>query len=157
MSIALFSSTIRYGLAGAAVVLGLLTWLAVRSGRTRAGAMLGIGTLAAAGALAGEGLIALAVRIAAPGTASFNQYRWVFLSPYGRWGLYIGCVAVAAIVVLSWRASRGSSAWRRAILVGLRGAAATAAMIVFLEPAVELRQVAREPNRIAILIDNSRS
>ncbi len=157
MSIALFSSMIRYGLAAAAIILGLATWLAVRNGRTRAGAILGIGTLAAIGALVGEGLIALTVRLAAPGAADFNQYRWVFLSPYGRWGLYIGLGAVAAIVALSWRASRGSSAWRRAILVGLRGAAATAAMIVFLEPAVELRQVAREPNRIAVLIDNSRS
>src|SRR5262245_22583939 len=30
-------------------------------------------------------------------------------------------------------------------------------MVVFLEPAVELRQVGREPNRIAVLIDVSKS
>ncbi|MDQ3370593.1 MAG: glutamine amidotransferase, partial [Myxococcota bacterium] len=30
-------------------------------------------------------------------------------------------------------------------------------LVVFLEPAVELRQVAREPNRIAIVVDDSRS
>jgi hypothetical protein len=157
MSIALFSSTMRIALAIAALVLALATWLVVRRGHARAGAVLGIGTLAAVGALAGEGLIALTVRLAAPAAASFNEYRWVFLSPYGRWGLYIGLTAVGAIVALSWRASRGSSAWRRAVLVGLRGAAATAAMVVFLEPAVELRQVAREPNRIAVLIDDSTS
>jgi uncharacterized membrane protein len=157
MSIALFSSTMRVCLAVLAIILALATLVVVRRGHSRAGAVLGIGTLAAGGALAGEGLIALTVRLAAPGAADFNQYRWVFLSPYGRWGLYIGLIAVGLIVALSWRASRGSSAWRRAILVGLRGAAATAAMIVFLEPAVELRQVAREPNRIAVLIDNSRS
>ena len=157
MSIALFSSTMRVCLAVLAVVLALATLLVVRRGHSRAGAVLGVGTLAAGGALAGEGLIALTVRLAAPGASDFNQYRWVFLSPYGRWGLYIGLIAVGLIVALSWRASRGSSPWRRAILVGLRGAAATAAMIVFLEPAVELRQVAREPNRIAILIDDSRS
>lgn len=157
MSIALFSTTLRYGLAIAAVVLGLATLLAVRRGHARAGAMLGIATLAAIGALAGEALIALTVRLAAPGASDFNEYRWVFLSPYGRWGLYIGLAVVGTIVVLSWRASRGSSAWRRALLVGLRGAAAVAAMVVFLEPAVELRQVAREPNRIAVLIDNSKS
>lgn len=157
MSISLFSSTMRIALAIAAVVLALATWIMVRRGRSRAGAALGIATLAAIGALAGEALIALTVRLAAPATASFNEYRWVFLSPYGRWGLYIGMAAVGVIVALSWRASRGSSAWRRAILVGLRGAAATAAMVVFLEPAVELRQVAREPNRIAVLIDDSKS
>src|SRR5262249_8865554 len=50
-----------------------------------------------------------------------------------------------------------TSPWRRALLIGLRGAAAVAAMVVFLEPAVELRQVAREPNRIAVLIDDSKS
>jgi uncharacterized membrane protein len=157
MSIALFSSTMRVCLAVLAIILALATLVVVRRGHSRAGAVLGIGTLAAGGALAGEGLIALTVRLAAPGAADFNQYRWVFLSPYGRWGLYIGLIAVGLIVALSWRASRGSSAWRRAVLVGLRGAAATAAMIVFLEPAVELRQVAREPNRIAVLIDDSRS
>jgi uncharacterized membrane protein len=157
MSIALFSSLMRLALAAAAVVLALATWVAIRRGHARAGAMLGVATLAAVGALVGEGLIAMTVRLAAPGAADFNQYRWVFLSPYGRWGLYIGIVAVAAIVVLAWRASRGASAWRRAALVALRGAAAVAAMVVFLEPAVELRQVAREPNRIAMLVDTSRS
>ena len=39
-------------------------------------------------------------------------------------------------------------------MIGLRGGAAVGALVVFLEPAVELRQVAREPNRIAVLIDD---
>ena len=42
-------------------------------------------------------------------------------------------------------------------MIGLRAGAAVGALVVFLEPAVELRQVAREPNRIAILIDDSKS
>jgi uncharacterized membrane protein len=42
-------------------------------------------------------------------------------------------------------------------MIGLRAGAAVTALVVFLEPAVELRQVAREPNRIAILIDDSTS
>jgi uncharacterized membrane protein len=157
MNIVLFSMSSRIAIAIAAVVLVLATLIAVRSGRSRIGAVLGVGALAAIGALVGEGLVALTVRLAAPATADFNEYRWVFLSPYGRWGLYIGVIAVAAIVALSWRSSRGASAWRRATLIGLRGAAAVAAMVVFLEPAVELRQVAREPNRIAVLIDDSKS
>lgn len=157
MNIALFSMSVRLALAGAAAVLAVATLVAVRRGRTRIGAGLGVGALAAVGSLIGEGLIALTVRLAAPAMADFNEYRWVFLSPYGRWGLYIGIAAVSAIVALSWRASRGASVWRRALLIGLRGAAAVAAMIVFLEPAIELRQVAREPNRIAVLIDDSKS
>ena len=36
-------------------------------------------------------------------------------------------------------------------MIGLRAGAAVGALVVFLEPAVELRQVAREPNRIAVL------
>src|SRR3569623_2186166 len=42
-------------------------------------------------------------------------------------------------------------------MIALRGGAALGARVVFLEPAVELRQVAREPNRIAVLIDDSKS
>jgi uncharacterized membrane protein len=157
MNIVLFSSTMRYGLAIAGAVLLIATIIAVKRGRARLGTVLGVGALAALGALAGEALVALTVWIAAPGTADFNEYRWVFLSPYGRWGFYIGLVIVSGIVVLAWRASRGASTWRRAILIGLRGAAAVGALVVLLEPAVELRQVAREPNRIAILIDDSKS
>ncbi|MBZ0236358.1 MAG: glutamine amidotransferase, partial [Deltaproteobacteria bacterium] len=38
-----------------------------------------------------------------------------------------------------------------------RSSTAGIALIVFLQPAVELRQVAREPNRVAIVVDDSRS
>jgi uncharacterized membrane protein len=157
VTIALFSAHLRYALAIAAAVLALATLLVVRRGHTRVGAALGVATLAAVGALAGEALVALTVRLAAPGASDFNDHRWVFLSPWGRLGLYLGGAAVVAIVLLSWRASRGAAVWRRAMLVGLRGGAATVALVVFLEPAVELRQVAREPNRIAVLIDDSKS
>ncbi|NVB79612.1 MAG: hypothetical protein HOV81_14545 [Kofleriaceae bacterium] len=157
MSISLWPSTVRYALALAGALLLLIAYLANRRGYSRASAALAIAAITALGALAGEALVTITVRLAAPGAADFNTYRWVFLSPYGRWGLYIGMLVVAAIVVLAWRGSRGSSAWRRATLIGLRGAAAVGAMVVLLEPAVELRQVAREPNRIAVLIDDSKS
>jgi uncharacterized membrane protein len=157
MSIGLFSMTTRYGLGAAAIVLALATLVAVRTGRARIGAALGVAALAAIGALVGEGLVALTVRLAAPGTADFNEYRWVFLAPYGRLGLYLGGACVLGIAALSWRASKNAPVWRRAMLVGLRGAAAFGALVVFLEPAVELRQVAREPNRIAVLVDDSKS
>src|SRR3954471_23124860 len=157
MNIVLFSSTMRYALAIAGALFLIVTIVAVKRGRPRFGTFAGVGALAALGALAGEALVALTVRIAAPGAADFNEYRWVFLSPYGRWGFYIGLVVVIAIVVLAWRGSRGAPTWRRATLIGLRGGAAVGALVVLLEPAVELRQVAREPNRIAVLIDDSLS
>jgi len=157
VNIVLFSTWVRYGLAAAFVVLMVATVLAVRRGRGGLGAALGVAALLSGGALAAEALVALTVRLAAPGAADFNEYRWVMLAPWGRLGLALGGAAVIGIVALSWRASRGAPAWRRATMIGLRAGAAVGALVVFLEPAVELRQVAREPNRIAILIDDSKS
>ena len=157
MSIVLFSMALRIVLAIVGVVFLVGAVLFIRAGRPRLGAAAGVGALSALGALAGEALTALTVRLAAPSSADFNEYRWVFLSPWGRLGLYLGGACVVAIVGLSWRATRGANPWRRTILIGLRGAAALGALVVFLEPAVELRQVAREPNRIAVLVDDSRS
>ncbi len=157
MNIVLFSSFVRYGLIAAAVILVLATAIAIKKGHGRISAALGVGALLAIGALVAEALIALTVWLAAPAATDFNEYRWVMLAPWGRLGLMLGGIAVVAITLLAWRASKGSRGWRRASMIGLRAGAAVAALVVFLEPAVELRQVAREPNRIAILIDDSRS
>ncbi len=157
MNIVLFSTLMRVSLAAAAVLLIIATVVAVRRGYGGLGALLGVAALLSGGALAAEALVALTVRLAAPGATDFNEYRWVFLAPWGRVGLALGGAAVAGIIALSWRASRGANAWRRAMMIGLRAGAAVTALVVFLEPAVELRQVAREPNRIAILIDDSKS
>jgi len=126
VNISLFSDSLRYGLAIAAAVLLVATVVAVRRGRGRLGAALGVGALASGGALLAELLVALTVRLAAPSTAEFNEYRWVMLAPWGRPGLALGAAAVIAIVALSWRASRGAPAWRRAMMIGLRGGAAVA-------------------------------
>jgi uncharacterized membrane protein len=155
MTIALLGWPLRLALIGAAVVLGVGALLARRR-RTLATALL-VGALVAGGALVAEGLVAVTVRLAAPHTADFNEFRWVLLSPWRRTGLLAGVAAVAVIAVLAWRATRGASPGRRAALVALRLAAAAVALLVFLEPAIELRQVAREPNRIAVLVDDSRS
>ena len=157
MNIILFPSLVRYGLAVACVLLAVLTVWVVRRGKGGLGGLTGVLAVLSGGALAAEALVNLTVRLAAPGAADFNEYRWVMLAPWGRLGLALGGAAVIAIVLLSWRASRGASAWRRATMIGLRAGAAVGALVVFLEPAVELRQVAREPNRIAVLIDDSRS
>lgn len=157
MSIVLFSMAFRIALAVSGVVCGVFAAIFGKTGRSRLAVGFAVAALALLGALAGEGLVKLTVWLAAPTSADFNEYRWVFLSPWGRIGLYLGGACVVAIVLLSWRASSGASPWRRATMIGLRGAAAIGALVVFLEPAVELRQVAREPNRIAVLIDDSKS
>jgi len=157
VNIVLFTPPIRVALAVAALVLIVATIGFVKRGRGGLGALLGVAALISGGALAAEALVALTVRLAAPGAADFNEYRWVFLAPWGRLGLALGAAAVAGIIALAWRATRGANAWRRATMIGLRAGAAVTALVVFLEPAVELRQVAREPNRIAVLIDDSKS
>ncbi len=157
MNITLFSSSVRYGVIAVTLVLALATWLSSRRGTGRVSTMLGTLTLISLGALIAEGLITLTVRLAAPNATNFNEYRWVLLAPWGRLGLALGVSAVAIVAVLAWRASRGARGWRRSAMVGLRVGAAASALVVFLEPAVELRQVAREPNRIAVLVDDSAS
>ncbi len=157
MNIVLFSTLGRAALAAAAVLLIVSTVVAVRRGHGGLGALLGVAALLSGGALVAEALVALTVRLAAPGASDFNEYRWVFLAPWGRLGLALGGAAVAGVIALAWRATQGANAWRRATMIGLRAGAAVAALVVFLEPAVELRQVAREPNRLAVLIDDSRS
>ena len=157
MNIVLFSSLMRVGLAVAAMLLIAATIVAVKRGYGGLGALLGVAALLSGGALAGEALVALTVRLAAPSASDFNEYRWVMLAPWGRLGLALGGAAVIGIVALSWRATRGAPAWRRATMIGLRAGGAVAALVMFIEPAVELRQVAREPNRIAVMIDDSQS
>jgi uncharacterized membrane protein len=157
VNIVLFTTLVRVSLAVAALALIVATIVFVRRGHGGLGALTGVAALLAGGALAAEALVALTVRLAAPGATDFNEYRWVFLAPWGRLGLALGGATVAGIIALSWRASRGANAWRRATMIGLRAGAAVTALVVFLEPAVELRQVAREPNRIAMLIDDSKS
>ena len=81
MNIVLFSSPMRLRARDRRRVVLVVATVAVARGRARAGAVLGVGAIAALGALAGEALVALTVRLAAPGAADFNEYRWVFLSP----------------------------------------------------------------------------
>jgi uncharacterized membrane protein len=157
VTVALLDDRARLLLAAFAVLAaGVAIRLGRRGLRTATTAALAL-ALAAVGALIAEGLVALTVRWAAPRTAEFNQHRWVLLAPWRRLGLWVGSSIVVAIALLAWRASRGVSPLRRAPLIVLRVAAALLALVVFLEPAVELRQVAREPNRVALVIDDSRS
>jgi hypothetical protein len=100
MNIVLFSPLVRESLAVAAVLLIVATIVVVRRGYGGLGALLGVAALLGGGALAAEALISLSVRIAAPGATDFNEYRWVFLAPWGRLGLALGAIAVAGIVAL---------------------------------------------------------
>ncbi len=105
-----------------------------------------------------EQATALIVRGEAPAAVDFNEYRWVFLSPWGRGALAIAVIAAAVTLVFTALSTRLTHRpWRWSLIVAMRALALAVALVLFLQPAVELRQVAREPNHVALLIDDSAS
>jgi len=167
VDIALFTPRARLICAVATGVLfvlafGLRRWRRGRSGPspTLEASAIAATLLALGGAVAlgGEQLVALAVRSAAPEGTSFNEWRWVLGAPWGRAGIIAGFAVVALTLLFGYRGTvRERPLWRRALLVALRAGASAAALVLFLEPALELRHVTREPNHVAILVDDSRS
>ena len=90
--------------------------------------------------------------------ATYNAWRFALLAPWPRWVLAALVLAAAAAVLLAWRGLRGEArAGRRAALVALRTLSALAALFLVAEPAVQLLQTARVKNRLAVLVDRSRS
>ncbi|GAB4512977.1 MAG: hypothetical protein Tsb0020_31100 [Haliangiales bacterium] len=157
MSFVLFSAVERVAIiAGAVGFAGLATALGRRGSRVAVPLALAAAVLA--GLALCELAVALALDAAGPDVSAFNEHRWVLLSPWGRGGLILGVLGAVSAVVLGWRTSASArTPLERAVLVSLRAAAAAAALTLFLQPAVELRQVAREPNHVAVLIDDSAS
>jgi uncharacterized membrane protein len=87
----------------------------------------------------------------------FNEGDLLFL---GDWGL--GTVVVlgllgALVLGLSWYDLRDMTRARRWSLIVLRLAVYGLAVLVLLEPALELKNVTRVKNHVAVLVDNSRS
>ena len=112
------------------------------------GASLGVATL----------LGDVAVQQAVGSTEAFNARRWRTLSSWGTWGASVAMVVAAAAFALSaWTTRTMPSAIGRGLSIGLRGAAIAVALVLFFQPALELRHETRERNRIAILVDVSRS
>jgi uncharacterized membrane protein len=109
-------------------------------------------------ALAGEQVIAFAIGRAAPSGLDFNEWRWVVSAPWGRVGIAVGLGLIGLTLILAWYGTRRETRLlRRTLIVGLRAGACAAAAILFLEPALELRHVTREPNHVAVLVDDSLS
>jgi len=89
---------------------------------------------------------------------TYDSWRLAAQSPLPTWAVALLGVAAVASVVLAWRGLRGEPRRaRRAALLALRAVAAAVAVFLVLEPAVELLQTARVRNRLAILVDVSRS
>ncbi len=158
MTIALFDQGLRVALL-AIVGLALLgSFLSARLHRSQLAAILTIVAFFSGGALLLELLASLLVRGMAGDAADFNEYRWVLLSPWERGALWLGVLAgVSSIALTALSTRRMHAPWRWAAVVGLRTAGVLTGLVLFVQPAVELRQVAREPNRVAILVDTSLS
>lgn len=158
MAIGLFDDGLRVALL---VFLGITLLLSAGlrwRGLQRPSAIVAILAFFAGGALLVEFSASLLIESATNGKADFNEYRWVLLSPWERSALWIGgACAFLSVGLTAYSTRTMHSPWRWAAVIGLRSAAVLTAMVLFVQPAVELRQVAREPNRIAILIDDSLS
>ncbi len=90
--------------------------------------------------------------------ATYNAWRLTTLTPLPHWAVALLALAAVAAVALAWRGLRAEPRQRRrAALLALRIAAALLAVLALVEPAVELLRTARVRNRLAVLVDTSRS
>jgi len=88
----------------------------------------------------------------------YNAWRVAFLAPWPHWALALLALGAAAALLLAWRGLRGEPrVVRRAALLALRTLAALSLLFLVAEPAVQLLQTARVKNRLAVLVDRSRS
>lgn len=89
--------------------------------------------------------------------AVYNESQVLFLGSWGpRWLAAFILIGVI-ILVLTWLDLREMRASHRRILLGLRTAAIVLGIVFAAEPALELRDVERIPNKIAVLFDDSAS
>lgn len=87
----------------------------------------------------------------------FNRGGVLFLSNWPQWMIGVAVCAALLVCVLTWLDVREMGRGRRYTLVGLRGVILTLALLVVLEPALELEQVSVVPNHVAVLVDVSES
>src|SRR5688500_17801729 len=89
---------------------------------------------------------------------AFTDWRIAIGSHLPRSLLVLLCAAAGfalafSAVSLLWERPRG----RAGLLLGLRALAIAACLLVALQPVLELGQVTRVPNHVAVLVDTSRS
>ena len=93
-----------------------------------------------------------------PASDGYNAWRIAFLAPWPGWALALLFLAAAGAVLLAWRGLRSELRPRRkAALLALRSLSAVAAPFLLPGPAVRWLQTARVKNRLAVLVDSSRS
>ncbi len=90
--------------------------------------------------------------------AVFNDWRLVALSPLPSWLLVLAAVGLAAAVWFAGRALKSEThRVRRWTLTGLRLLAACLALLLLVEPGLELLATKKRPAVVAVMVDGSRS
>lgn len=87
----------------------------------------------------------------------FNEWRLTLMAPLGWPGRVLAILAAVFILIFAYRALRGDTRRRRGLLLGLRAGGLAAVLVLVLQPALQLRNVTRLPNHIAVLVDTSES
>jgi len=89
----------------------------------------------------------------------YNDWRLALgaAAHLGRAGVALLIAAAAVAIALSALSLADERRGRGLLLFGLRVAGVLACLVTALEPTVELRQVTHVPNRVAVLVDASRS
>ena len=89
---------------------------------------------------------------------AYNEHRWMLMTPFAGAILWVAAGVGLVILILGWIAARRlSSPWARALVMTLRTGSVACAMLLFVEPALELREVTHERNHIAVVVDSSAS
>jgi uncharacterized membrane protein len=88
----------------------------------------------------------------------FNDWQLAFLTPLPTWAVILLLAGLVLAVVAAHRGLKSEPRrGRRILLTGLRSVAVVAAAFLLLEPAIQLLQVHRVKNRVAVLLDTSGS
>ncbi|HWJ57559.1 MAG TPA: vWA domain-containing protein, partial [Vicinamibacterales bacterium] len=91
--------------------------------------------------------------------AGYNEWRLALgaTAHVGRLGVALLFVGAALAIALSMLSLAEERRGRGLVLLGLRVLGVLACLVTALQPTIELRQVTRLPNRVAVLVDTSRS
>ena len=92
-----------------------------------------------------------------PGDATFNDWSLTSLTTLPAWGVVLLGVLLLATLLATARAMRLSPPRVRIPLLVLRTVGLLLAVLLLLEPGLQLQQVSETPGRVAVVLDVSRS
>ncbi len=99
----------------------------------------------------------LAASLPSSWLGEFNRGSVLFLADWAKWQIAALVLLGIVVVALTWFDVREMTRLRRVTLTGLRAAALTLAVLLVLEPALELKHVSLVKNHVAVLVDMSES